>query len=190
LPAFQIKLWEASRTALTGDLEHANALLDDLEQQAVPWWSLTPLIAISRLGYLLLEDRLADAGPLLPTIASVHPAIAHDVGLVVRSGGPATDQLNPWPPLPRNWLWSTAITVRASAALHVGGEDHRRTAYTALLPYTGLIATNGTSDGGPVDYWLGRLAAGLDEPAAARQHAATLDRLATAAGLPWWVGRV
>ena len=196
LPVFQIRLWEASRTALQGDFETANALLDALAETALPWWSLKPLIAISRLGYLLLEDRLAEAGPLLPTIAWVHPPIAHDVELVVRirSGHPAAptepETAEPWPEIPRDWLWSTAIAVRASAAIHAGCAEHRRAAYTELLPYAGLIATNGTSDGGPVDYWLGRLAASLDDRAAAERHFGTLRRLAAAAGLHWWVGRI
>ena len=92
LAAFQIKLWEASRAGLHGDFDTANALLDDLAETALPWWSLKPLIAISRLGYLLLEDRLAEAGSLLPTIARVHAPIAHDVELIVnsQSGHPAT----------------------------------------------------------------------------------------------------
>ena len=41
-----------------------------------------------------------------------------------------------------------------------------------------------------MDYWLGRLAATLDDPAAAQAHFSALRRLATAAGLHWWVGRI
>ena len=66
LAAFQIRLWEASRAGLHGDFETANALLDDLAETAVPWWSIKPLIAISRLGYLLLEDRPCRGRPAAP----------------------------------------------------------------------------------------------------------------------------
>jgi hypothetical protein len=125
----------------------------------------------------------------------LHPTLAHD-GEILRlhdSGeGEQASRLagrTPWPPLRADWTARTAECVRAVAAAQCGTDAIRRASYDALAPWAGTIAITGTFDCGPVDYYLGLLAASLDDAQQAGFHFAAVEDRAARAGLTWWAGR-
>ncbi|MFC4942152.1 BTAD domain-containing putative transcriptional regulator [Pseudonocardia sp. GCM10023141] len=187
--------WTLNRSALGGDLDAAHQLLAENEEAAIAWWSLRPLIAAIRVFLHLHGDRMADVGPLLPAVRTIHPAIAHDAELLMLvargDAGRARRQAvgRAWPDIPDDWMRSVATCLRAAAAAAVGDEVTRRSAYDALAPSAGFVVANGSIDGGPADWFLGLLAAALGEPGRAAAHFATVVERAEAAGLTWWAQR-
>jgi hypothetical protein len=89
----------------------------------------------------------------------------------------------------RDWMWSFAACLRAAAAAACGDETSRQAAYADLIPYTGLIATTGTTDAGPVDYYLALLAHALGDTTATTHHLEILESRSRQAGLRWWAAR-
>jgi DNA-binding SARP family transcriptional activator len=195
LPAVQHRFWRMKRHLLAGRFAEAELLLDEQAAAELPWWRFQPLLQAARLAVLWHSGRMAEIGPLLPAVGSVHPAAARDAELLmlITAGehGRARDLARdaPTPGIPRDWMWAFAQCLRAAAVAACGGAEDQRAAYDRLYPHRRLIATTGTSEGGPVDYYLALLAAALGEPTSAAQHLADLHRLAHAAGLEHWARR-
>ena len=76
----------------------------------------------------------------------------------------------------------------ADALVAAGPTDAARAAYSALLPFAGTNVLVGgcASYWGPVDLYLGELAAGLGDRSAAHDHLRSAERMATALGAPLW----
>ena len=156
LPTVQHRFWRMKRHLLAGEIGEAERLLGEQAANAFPWWRQQAFLNASRLSVLWLCGRMADAGPLLPAVGSVHPATAHDAELLMltsagdveRARGLSRDA--PKPSIPRDWMWAFAQCLRAAAAAACGEPAEQRAAYQRLQPQHGLIATTGTSEGGPV----------------------------------------
>ena len=67
-------------------------------------------------------------------------------------------------------LTATIATMLAASAPSLFYPDIAESLYRALAPYSGMMATNGTIDSGPVDLRLGALARVSGNPTLARQH--------------------
>jgi DNA-binding SARP family transcriptional activator len=195
LPALQHRCWVFNRHLLDGRFDAAEAILDDVAAAALPWWRFDPLLAATRLGLLWQTGRIAEAAPLLPAVRSVHPAIAGDaeVLMLVAQSSPdeATDLVrrSPRAAISRDWMWSFAACLRAAAVAACGDDQARATAYADLAPYRGLIATTGTTDAGPVDYYLALLTHARGDEDSTAQHLNLLETRSRNAGLDCWADR-
>lgn len=119
---------------------------------------------------------------MLEPAGLVHPGIAADartlasssrrVDLAVR--GKAASQ---------DWAWLAGGCIHAQAALAVGDRHDIRSTYELLLPASGMIAATGSFDAGPVDLYLGDLAAALGRTVDERRHRELLARLSVREGL-------
>ncbi|MFE0629187.1 AAA family ATPase [Streptomyces sp. NPDC058864] len=84
--------------------------------------------------------------------------------------------------------WTGALADLAAVAARTGGPAAAAALYEALLPYSGRLVVWGGANTitGPVDDYLGRLAARLDRPGAAVGHLDAAAELSRRLGaLPW-----
>lgn len=84
--------------------------------------------------------------------------------------------------------WTGALADLAAVAARIGSPAAAAALYEALLPYRGRLVVWGGANTitGPVDDYLGRLAARLDRPAAAVGHLDAAEELSRRLGaLPW-----
>ena len=73
--------------------------------------------------------------------------------------------------------------MRAQAALALTDRDGIRATYDHLLAGSGMIASTGSFDAGPVDGYLADLAEALGRTDDARHHRALLEELSRREGL-------
>lgn len=184
LPAMQQRLWDCSRRALDGDLAGAMRMLDAVEELDWPWWGREAMFATVRLALLLRTGGIDQAGPLLDLAARVNPQMAADAAvLVAHANGTMPATVPELGPSPRDWAWLSSGCVRARAAIALGDRASIESAYEWLLPGSGMIASTGSFDAGPVDTYLADLAAAMGCHEDAEHHRALLAELSTREGL-------
>ncbi|MFF4621196.1 hypothetical protein [Nonomuraea jabiensis] len=196
-PRFQHTLWQANRLALDGRFDEADRLYDDADDQArhLDLWHARQTVATGRVALSYHRGAIADAAPLIAAISGVHPTLHHDATTLHLCAHGHLDharRLNggPRPAPPRDWSWLPATCLRAAAVAALGRTHECRTAYAALLPYSGRIsALSAALCLGPVDWYLALLATAAGHHDAATTHLATLEQQADAAGLHWWRDR-
>ena len=182
LPALQQRLWDCSRRALDGDVPAALDMVDELVEMDWPWWAREAMLATTRLTLLLRAGSFSDIEPLLEQAALVHPGIAADARTLAASGrrsGLVVHAESAY----RDWAWLSGGCIHAQAALAVGDQDAIRATYELLLPASGMIASTGSFDAGPVDGYLADLAGALGRTDDARRHRELLAHLSAREGL-------
>ncbi|MFI6735415.1 BTAD domain-containing putative transcriptional regulator [Nonomuraea sp. NPDC050451] len=196
-PRFQHTLWQANRLALDGRFDEADRLYDDADDQArhLNLRHARQTVATGRVALSYHRGAIADAAPLIAAIRGVHPTLHHDATTLHLCAEGHLDharRLNggPRPAPPRDWSWLSATCLRAAAVAALGRTHECRTAYTALLPYSGRIsALSAVLCMGPVDWYLALLATASGHHDAATTHLTALEQQAGAAGLHWWRDR-
>ncbi len=184
LPAMQQRLWDCSRRALDGDLRDAQRMLDAVEELDWPWWGREAMFATVRLTLLLRAGAFDQAAPLLDLAARVNPQMAADAAvLVTHAHGTQPPTMPALGPGPRDWAWLSSGCIRAQAAIALGDRAAIESAYQWLLPGTGMIASTGSFDAGPVDAYLADLAAAMGRHEDAQGHRALLAELSAREGL-------
>jgi hypothetical protein len=184
LPAMQQRLWDCSRRALGGDVTGALLMLDEVEELDWPWWSREAMLATVRLTLLLRSGSFEEAAPLLDLAARVNPRMAADARtLVLSRNGSESGTASEAEPGPRDWAWLSSGCIHAQAALALGDRDEIALTYKMLLPGSGMIASTGSFDAGPVDGYLADLAAALGRTEDERRHRARLADLSVREGL-------
>ena len=126
----------------------------------------------------------SEAEPLLELAAMVHPHIAADARTLasIHNGATAVATAAETT-LARDWAWLSGTCIHAQAVLAVGGPTTMQTAYELLLPASGMIASTGSFDAGPVDSYLAALADALGRTDDERHHREQLARLSAREGL-------
>ncbi|MFG6191832.1 BTAD domain-containing putative transcriptional regulator [Nonomuraea sp. JJY05] len=196
-PRFQHTLWQANRLALDGRFDEADQVYDDADVQArhLDLRHARQTVAAGRIALSYHRGAIADAAPLIAAIRGVHPTLHHDATTLHLCAEGHLDharRLNggPRPAPPRDWSWLSATCLRAAAVAALGRTHECRTAYTALLPYSGRVsALSAVLCMGPVDWYLALLAAATGHHEAATSHLTALEQQADAAGLHWWRDR-
>ncbi|MFI9847541.1 BTAD domain-containing putative transcriptional regulator [Nonomuraea sp. NPDC051941] len=196
-PRFQHTLWHANRQTLDGRFDEADRLYDDADDQArhLNLWHARQTVATGRVALCYHRGAIADAAPLIATVRGVHPTLHHDattLHLCAQGHLDHARRLNGGPRQapPPDWSWLSATCLRAAAVAALGRTHECRTAYTALLPYSGRIsALSAVLCLGPVDWYLALLATATGHHDAATAHLTTLEQQADAAGLHWWRDR-
>jgi DNA-binding SARP family transcriptional activator len=184
LPAMQQRLWDCSRRALDGDLRDAQRMLDAVEELDWPWWGREAMFATVRLTLLLRAGAFDQAAPLLDLAAQVNPQMAADAAVLVAHANATQPPTMPvLGPGPRDWAWLSSGCVRAQAAIALGDLAAMESAYQWLLPGSGMIASTGSFDAGPVDAYLADLAAAMRRHQDAQGHRARLAGLLAREGL-------
>ena len=178
----------ATLAALTGDLDGAAALaaeaLEIGREIGVPdadgcfGTTMVSLIIQGRpaeLEPLPADDPIAPLAPLL--VALSRPEVDH---------GPAVRAV-PVSALAKVYDLESLVAA-APAYASWGSVEQRRDLDAALRPYAGIHAVIGGCAAyyGPVDYYLGLLAAALGEQARAQEHFRTAETLARRLGAVGW----
>ena len=178
LPALQQALWDCSRRALEGDVAGALETVDELAGREWPWWHREAMLATVRLTLLLRSGDLDGVEPLVTLAATVSPTIARAAQTLVdlQLRRPPTSPADPLAPV-EDWSWLASACIHAQAMLARGDSSAIRDAYDALLPGSGMIASTGSFDAGPVDGYLADLAAALGATEQERSHRELLASL-------------
>ena len=180
----------ATIAALTGDLDGAAALAAEAlgigREIGVPdadgcfGTTMVSLIIQGRPSQfepLPADDPIAPLSPLL--VALNRPEVDH---------GPAVRAV---PVSALTKVYDLESLVAAAPAYATWGSvEQRRDLAAALRPYAGIHAVVGGCAAyyGPIDYYLGLLAAALGEQPAAREHFRAADTLARRLGAVGWAG--
>ncbi len=180
LPAMQQRLWDCSRRALDGDIAGALRMVDEVEELDWPWWGRDAMLATVRLTLLLRAGSFAEAAPFLDLAARVNPRLAEDAtALVLARTGRGVGLAVADRPVAHDWAWLSSGCIHARAVLALGDEEAIASAYDVLLPGSGMIASTGSFDAGPVDGYLADLAAALGRTGDERRHRQLLADLTT-----------
>ena len=184
LPALQQRLWDCSRRALSGDVPAALHMVDDLQQRDWPWWAREAMLATTRLTLLLRAGLYSEAEQLIELASTVRPHIAADARTLasIHNGATAVATAAETT-LARDWAWLSGTCIHAQAVLAVGDPTTMQATYELLLPASGMIASTGSFDAGPVDSYLAALAAALGRTDDERHHREQLARLSAREGL-------
>jgi DNA-binding SARP family transcriptional activator len=196
--------WVATRTAMRGDLERAQAeataayeMGAAFEQPDAETWFVGQLFAfhhaMGRLPELVdvIEEQvntLTDQIPAWRTgyalaLASVDRwAEAREIVDEFRSTG--------FEALPRDVLHLHGLCHLAETAVTTQHVEAAPELYDALLPHEGLIANNATIDSGPVDLRLAGLAALMGDHASADRHLRSAEAFCLASGAAVWLEHV
>ncbi|MEV4750492.1 BTAD domain-containing putative transcriptional regulator [Streptosporangium amethystogenes subsp. fukuiense] len=170
-PRFQHTMWRANRLALAGRFDEADTLYDDAEHQAqrLGMWYAGAVVANGRLMLCYQRGAIADAGPLIDQIAGIHPSVDHDARVLELCAQGRLDEARAlarkgWPAPPMDWSWLTMTCLQGAAQAAVGDLPACRATWRKLLPYAGRISGgSAVACIGPVDHFLGLLAAALGE---------------------------
>ncbi|MGJ6962818.1 BTAD domain-containing putative transcriptional regulator [Streptosporangium sp. G11] len=173
-PRFQHTMWRANRLALVGRFDEADAMYDEAEHQAqrLGMWYAGAVVANGRLMLCYQRGAIADAGPLIDQIAGIHPSVDHDARVLELCARGRLDEARAlaragWADPPMDWSWLTMTCLQGAAQAAVGDLPACRTTWKRLLPYAGRISGgSAVACIGPVDHFLGLLAAALGEAAA------------------------
>ncbi len=196
--------WRAMRTAVRGRLEVAERLmLESFElggrtgEADAPTWFAGQMFTLrmlqGRLGEFVEEARdqalaVADAIPswraalALALARSSRPEQREQAGAIV-------DHLarDSFAQIPRDTLRLHGLHYLTMACETLERADLAPTLYDLLLPHTGMIATNGTIDAGPVDLHLGVLARLRGRADVADRHLHAAAELARTCDARMWV---
>jgi hypothetical protein len=132
----------------------------DLLSARLPVWRAGQAMARAETGNLTGANALLDAG-----LASSH-----------------------WHP--PDLLWLPGMCFWSRAAVRTGHREAAARLYSGLLPYAGLVAHNGTIDGGPVDVHLTHLAELLEDTEATERHRRDAKQWCHGANAPLWARQV
>lgn len=164
-PRFQHTMWRATRLALAGRFDDAEALYDDAERQAqrIAMWCVNAVVSNGRLMLCYQRGAMAEAGPLIDLVAGIHPSLDHDARVLELCGrGRLAEALvlagKGWPAPPVDWSWLTTTCLQGAAQAAVGDLPACRATYEKLLPYSGRVSSLG-----PVDRFLALLASAPDD---------------------------
>ena len=124
-----------------------------------------------------------EAAPLLDLAARVSPRMAADAQALVfsRKGGGTLFSVGA--ETSRDWAWLASGCIHAQAALASGDQVEIASAYEMLRPGSGMIASTGSFDAGPVDGYLADLAAALGRSEDEQRHRELLADLGAREGL-------
>ena len=183
--------WQASRTAMRGQLDRAEELVrDNLElglrsdQGDAATWFTGQLFTI-RLLQGRLPEMLDDVTDQVATAAEAIPAWRAAMAVVLANSGGRGDAeavleelaVDSFAALPRDIVWLNGMSYLSMVCETIERADIAENLYQALAPYSGMVATNGTIDSGPVDLRLGALAHLTGNPDLARQHLESAERM-------------
>lgn len=195
--------WQATRAGMRGHLDRAEDLVRaNLElglrsnQVDATTWFLGQLFTI-RLLQDRLPEMLVDVTDQVATAAEAIPAWRAAMAVVLaHSGGRADaerilDELaaDSFTALPRDIVWLNGMSYLAMACEAVQRPDIAGRLYPVLAPFSGMVATNGTIDSGPVDLHLGALARLSGDTDLARQHLESAEVLCRRIDAPAWGAR-
>src|SRR5690625_4784450 len=198
-----VRGWQAMRAAMRGRLAEAEQLAAatfDLgmrtDQADASTWFAGQIFTI-RMLQGRLPEILGEVGEQVASVADSIPAWRTAMALALAQSDRRAEAeaileqfAGGLEQLPRDILWLNALTYLSMTTQVLDRSDVAGELYRVLMPYSGMVATNGTIDAGPVDLQLGILAQMLGEPALAEQHlhaAATLCRRIDA---PIWLAQV
>ena len=185
--------WVAMREATRGRFESAHALATQTYelgmqtgQADAPTWYMGQLYTFKMMQGALPEI-VAEVGEHVAEVADAIPAWRAAMALALAHTGATTQAeeileefaAGDFEQLPQDILWLHGMSYLAMTCAAVGRRDIAGSLYDTLVPYSGMVATNGTIDAGPVDLHLGLLAQTLGNAETAATHlesAATLSR--------------
>ena len=203
--------WQATRAAVRGDLDGAEALaleslqigLDTTQPDALTWFAGQIFVFRAMAGRLAevldsVEEQVAAHAAAIPAWRAAYAYALAEAGrhgearaIVAEFAERECAQL------PRDMLWlhgmaylAMASSVLGDASSELGNAGSARALYPILAPFAGMVANNGTIDAGPVDLHLGTLARVCGELPAAATHLAAAADLCQRAGAPLWLERV
>lgn len=195
--------WQATRVGMRGDLNRAEELVREnlelglrTEQGDATTWFIGQLFAI-RLLQGRLPEMLADVDDQVVTVAGAIPAWRAAMAVVLAQVGATADAeavledlaADSFSALPRDMIWLNGMTCLCLVCESVGRADIAERLYLALAPYSGMVATNGTIDTGPVDLHLGALARMYGDADLAGQHLKSAVALCRRIDAPVWGDR-
>ncbi|WP_010542469.1 AfsR/SARP family transcriptional regulator [Dietzia alimentaria] len=176
--------WLASRTAMRGQVDRAEVLMrENLELglqsdqgDALTWF--TGQLFTIRLLQGRLPEMLDDVTDQVAAAAEAIPAWRAAMAVVLANTGGRRDAeavleelaVDSFAALPRDIVWLNGMSYLAMVCETLKRPDIAESLYRALAPYSGMMATNGTIDSGPVDLRLGALARVTGNSTLARQH--------------------
>ena len=176
--------WLASRTAMRGQVDRAEVLMREnldlglrSDQRDALTWFTGQLFTI-RLLQGRLPEMLDDVTDQVVTAAEAIPAWRAAMAVVLANSGGRRDAeavleelaVDSFAALPRDIVWLNGMSYLSMVCETLERADIAENLYRALAPYSGMLATNGTIDSGPVDLRLGALARVIGNPVLARQH--------------------
>lgn len=183
--------WQASRTAMRGQLDRAEQLVrENLELglssdqgDALTWF--TGQLFTIRLLQGRLPEMLEDVTDQVATAAEAIPAWRAAMAVVLANSGGRSDAeavlddlaRDSFAALPRDIVWLNGMSYLSLVCETIERVDLAEPLYQALAPYSGMMATNGTIDSGPVDLRLGALARLAGNPDLARQHLESAEQM-------------
>ncbi|WP_433257694.1 BTAD domain-containing putative transcriptional regulator [Streptosporangium sp. CA-135522] len=184
-PRFQHTMWRANRLTLARRFDAATAMYGEAEEQAerLGMWYAGAVVATGRILLHYQRGTIAEAGPLIDSIAGIHATMDHDARILQlcaqgRSGEAAMMVRDGWPVPPLDWSWLTMICLQGAAQAALRDFPACRVTYATLLPYAGRISVGSAiALAGPVDRYLALLASTLGDRAVANRHLAALARL-------------
>lgn len=192
--------WQASRTAMRGQLDRAEELVrENLElglrsdQGDATTWFLGQLFTI-RLLQGRLPEMLDDVTDQVATAAEAIPAWRAAMAVVLAHSGGRRDAeavleelaVDSFAALPRDIVWLNGMSFLSMVCDTVERPDIAESLYLTLAPFSGMVATNGTIDSGPVDLRLGALARLTGNTDLARQHLGSAETLCRRIDAPVW----
>lgn len=193
--------WQAMRTAMRGRLDDAEKLAAEnyefgtrIEQADAGTWYAGQMFTF-RLMQGRLPEILGEVDQQVAAVADTIPAWRAAAALALAQSGrrePATAILDGFAAggfdqLPQDFLWLNAMNYLSMTCEVLGRDDLAPDLYRILVPYAGMVATNGTVDAGPVDLQLGSLALLFDEPELAEEHLSAAAGLCREIDAPVWL---
>jgi hypothetical protein len=139
-----------------------------------------------------LETVLLDAAERFPTM-TVWPAVLAVLHAVEGHAERTRRELDRIAPgeLPRDVNWLLTMAMASEAAASIGESERSRELYELLAPYSGRIAMVGSMSAyGPVDRFLGLLAATLGDADGTAAHFTAALRISRRAHAPLWDAHV
>ncbi|GAA2884470.1 BTAD domain-containing putative transcriptional regulator [Streptosporangium fragile] len=196
-PYFQHTMWRAGRLTLAGRFDDAEALYDEAEQQArkLGMWYAGAVVTTGRVFLHYQRGSMADAGPLIDSIAGIHRTMDHDARILQLCAQGRTRDARllaegGWPVPPRDWAWLTMTCLQGAAQAALGDVPACRASYAALLPHSGKISVgSGIAFAGPVDWFLALLASAIGDHDTAVCHLSTLTWQVSENGFASWRDR-
>lgn len=195
--------WQATRLAMRGHFDPAERLAREnqqfgvrTEQADADLWFAGQLFTI-RLLQDRLPDMVSEMDDQVTTVVESVPAWRAAMALVLAHSGGRSDAeaileefaSGSFTQLPRDMLWLNGMSYLSMVCELVPRPDIAAEIYRALAPFSGMVASNGTIDSGPVDLRLGALADLTGERRLARQHLTDAVALCRRIDAPAWHGR-
>lgn len=178
--------WRAARAGARGDFDRAHSLAEDTlqlglatDQADAETWFAGQLFVL-RFQQGRTSELVADLSAHVAEVAEAIPAWRAAMAVVLAESG-QTDQAlqilsvfasDDFTLLPQDILWLIGMSCLSIACDRLEATQFAPSLYAKLAPFSGLIATNGTIDLGPVDTRLAALARLSGDDRLAAHHAA------------------